>query len=63
MASELKLKDRREYTVYGLFAAGSRFTDDYDQDDAVEQYLQLHPGANAADVRAELAREVAAHGG
>lgn len=55
--------DPKQYTVYGLLAAGMRFTDDYDEDDAVEQYLELHPGADPAAVRAELKAEIAKHGG
>lgn len=47
-------KDMKSYSVYGLLVAGSRFTDDYDEDDAVEQYLELHPGTDPAAVRAEL---------
>ncbi len=53
---------RRQYTVYGMFAAGQRFTDDYAEDDAVEDYLQLHPEADEAAVRAELAAEIKKHG-
>jgi hypothetical protein len=49
--------------VYGLLAAGMRFTDDYTEDDAVEQYLELHPGADEANVRAELQAEIKKHGG
>jgi hypothetical protein len=52
-----------EYSVYGLLAAGSRFTDDYTEEDAIEQYLELHPGADEAAVRAELQAEIARHGG
>jgi hypothetical protein len=65
VASEpaLKLKDRATYSVYGLLAAGSRFTDDYTEEDAIEQYLELHPGADEAAVRAELQAEIARHGG
>lgn len=47
-------KAPESYTVYGLYAAGSRFSDDYAQDDAVEHYLELHPEANPVAVRAEL---------
>lgn len=61
--SDLKAKDARSYSVYGLLAAGSRFTDDYDEDDAVRHYLELHPEANEAAVRAELQAEIARRGG
>lgn len=61
--SNLQSKDPRTYTVYGLLAAGSRFTDDYGEEDAVEQFLQLHPDADEAAVRAELADEIKRRGG
>jgi hypothetical protein len=54
-----EVKDPKSYTVYGLYVAGSRFSDDYDQDDAVEHYLELHPEADAAAVRAELSIAIA----
>jgi|GEM_PF-2688849 hypothetical protein len=58
----LKPYDRRQYTVYGLLAAGMRFTDDYSEEDAIEDYLQLHPGSDEAKVRAELQAEIAKRG-
>lgn len=61
-AVQLKSKDPATYTVFGLLSAGSRFTDDYGPDDAVEQYLELHPDAREADVRAELKDEMIKHG-
>lgn len=62
MATEqLRVKDRRTYTVFGLLAAGSRFTDDYGADDAVRQYLELHPDADEKAVRDELDAELAKH--
>lgn len=63
MAADVSVKDRRSYDVFGLLAAGSRFVIDYTEDDAVEDFLELHPGAKEADVRAELKREIARHGG
>jgi hypothetical protein len=50
------------YSVYGLLAAGMRFTDDYTEEDAVEKYLELHPEADEAAVRAVLAAEIAREG-
>lgn len=58
-ADKPQIKDRRTYSVYGLFAAGQRFTDDFDEDEAVRQYVELHPGSDAASVRAELDAEIA----
>lgn len=55
MTGKFVIKDAQSYSVYGLLAAGSRFTDDYDAEDAVEHYLELHPEAVEANVRAELA--------
>jgi len=55
-------KDPKTYTVFGLLNAGLRFSDDYDADDAVEQFLSLHPEALESDVRAALKAEMAKHG-
>lgn len=62
MPTDLQIKDRRTYSVYGLYAAGQRFTEDFDQDEAVRQYVELHPGADAGAVRAELDAEIAKRG-
>jgi hypothetical protein len=59
----VQAKDKRAYDVYGLLAAGRRFTDDYDEDDAVREFVDLHPGADAAQVRADLQAEIAKRGG
>lgn len=59
----MKRKDLREYSVYGLLAAGMRFVGDYNEEDAVRHYLGLHPDANEADVRAELEAEAKKYGG
>lgn len=61
--SELEVKDFRTYSVYGLLAAGSRFTDDYSENDAIEHYLELHPDADRAAVEQELRDEVQRRGG
>jgi hypothetical protein len=61
--SSTPIKDRRTYSVYGLLAAGRRFVCDYDEQDAIEDYLDLHPGADEAAVRAELQAEIKKHGG
>lgn len=59
MTDELKIKDRRSYSILGLLAAGSRFyVDEYTEEDAIEDYLSLHPEAVEADVRAELKQEL-----
>ena len=55
-------KDRSTYSVYGLLAAGSRFTDDYSEEDAIRDYLELHPEAVESEVTAELKREIAKRG-
>ncbi|WP_439640536.1 hypothetical protein [Nevskia sp.] len=60
MSNERITKDRRSYSIIGLLSAGSRFyNDEYTEDDAVADYLALHPEAVEADVRAELAAELA----
>ncbi len=56
------MKDPVTYTVYGLLVAGSRFTDDYDEAEAVKHYLELHPDADEATVRSELTADIAKHG-
>jgi len=45
------------YDILGLCAAGGRFSD-WTTDDAVEEYVRLHPGSTREDVRAELKREL-----
>ena len=37
-----------------LFDKGERMFDDYTVDNGVEDYLQLHPGADPVAVRAEI---------
>lgn len=54
--------DARQYSVYGLLAAGMRFTDDYDDAEALRHYMELHPEADRAAVEAELKAEIAKHG-
>ena len=46
--------DLSKYSVHELLVSGSRFVDDYDENAAVEHYLQLHPQADEQTVRAEL---------
>lgn len=55
----LENADVRSYTVAQLLASGSRFVEDYGESDAVEHYLELHPEADEAAVRAELQAEIA----
>ena len=51
----------KDFSVLELFLTGSRIYDDeYTVDDAVEDFLDSHPEAREADVRAELTRELAA---
>ena len=50
-------KDPSTYSVFGLLVAGSRFSD-YTEDDAVRRFMELHPDADEAEVRAELKAEV-----
>lgn len=56
----VKELDLSTYSVHALYVAGMRFTDDYTEDDAVEQYMELHPGADEAKARVELAAAIAA---
>lgn len=50
---------RQDYSILHLYLVGARMTDDYTRDNAVEDYLRLHPEADGAEVRAELNRELA----
>lgn len=50
---------RLRYSVLKLLVIGQRMTDVYTEDDAVTEFLELHPNAVEANVRAELARELA----
>lgn len=60
MSAELKVKRREEYSVLGLLSTGARmYVDEYTEEDAIKDYLALHPEAVEADVRAELKRELA----
>ncbi len=45
---------RQNYTPADLLTVGSRMTDRYTVDDAVEDYMAMHPEADAAAVRAEV---------
>lgn len=58
----LKGADRMGYTVLQLLSTGARFTDDFEPEDAVQMYLELHPEAIEADVRAELLAELTKRG-
>lgn len=49
---------RSKYSVLELYLVGSRMTDDFDESDAVDYYLELHPEADADVVRAELESEL-----
>lgn len=53
-------KSLASYDIVGLYAAGSRFSD-WTAEDAVEEYLKLHPEADEAKVRDELEKALAAH--
>lgn len=62
MDNPLKGKDPKTYTVFGLLNAGARFTDGFDPDDAIAMYLERHPEAVEAEVRAELMAELERRG-
>jgi len=50
---------RFSYSVLDLYVVGSRMTDDYDEEAAVNYFLDLHPEANRDAVRKELDQELA----
>ncbi|RVV99680.1 hypothetical protein EKE94_03075 [Mesobaculum littorinae] len=60
--AEAEAKRLSDYTVAGLFAAGSRFSD-WSPSDAVDEYLRLHPEADREAIAEELRREIEAAGG
>jgi len=45
---------RQDYTPAKLYVNGRRMTDGYTVDDAVADYLRMHPEANADQVRREV---------
>jgi ribosomal 50S subunit-associated protein YjgA (DUF615 family) len=47
---------RQDYSPATLYATGLRMVGDYTVDDAVEDYLEMHPDADAAKVREEIER-------
>jgi hypothetical protein len=50
---------RQDYSILRLYLVGARMHDDYSRDDAVEDFVRMHPDADPAEVRAELDREMA----
>lgn len=50
---------RQSYSITRLYLVGARMLDEYSRNDAVEDYVQMHPDADPAQVRAELDREMA----
>jgi hypothetical protein len=63
------LPERRDIGLASLSArtnipvTARGFTDDYTEEDAIEDYLKFHPDADEAAVRAELQAEITKHGG
>lgn len=47
--------------MFELLNAGARFTDDYEPEDAIQKYMELHPDADEASVRAESQEWLAHH--
>lgn len=54
-------KGLKTYSVFELLNAGARFTDDYEPEDAIQKYMELHPDADEASVRAESQEWLAHH--
>ena len=50
---------RQDYSILRLYLVGARMHDDYTRDEAVEDYVQMHPDVDPKTVRAELDREMA----
>lgn len=49
---------RKSYSILHLYMVGGRMHDVYTQDNAVENYLGLHPKATEVEVHAELKEEL-----
>lgn len=43
--------DLAKYSILELYSSGMRFCGDYDDDAAIQHYLELHPGVDEARVR------------
>jgi hypothetical protein len=50
---------RQDYAPAKLYVNGRRMTDGYTVDDAVADYMRLHPEAKPDEVRREIEREAA----
>jgi len=50
---------RQNYTPTRMLLNGRRMVDDYGVDDAVDDYMRLHPEANRDEVRAEVEQAAA----
>lgn len=50
---------RQDYTPTRLFLNGQRMVDDYTADDAVADYMSLHPDADETEVKAEVEKVAA----
>lgn len=48
--------DRREHTPTTLYLNGRRLVSDYTAEDAVRDYMYMHPDADEVAVRAEVER-------
>lgn len=46
--------DLSTYPVFDLYVAGLRFVSDFDEDAAVDLFMDLHPNADRAEVEREL---------
>jgi hypothetical protein len=50
---------RQDYTPAKLYMNGRRMTDGYTADDAVAEYMRMHPEANRDQVRDEVEKVAA----
>ena len=50
---------RQDYSPTKLLINGQRMTDDYDVDDAVQDYMAMHPEADLQKVREEVEQAAA----
>ena len=48
----------KDFTIMSLFNMGGKMYGEYTEDSAVRDFLEMHPEADEADVRAELKREL-----
>ena len=50
----------KDFSIMSLLNMGGKMYGEFTEDEAIELFLEIHPEADEADVRAELTRELEA---